>query len=42
MRNVKLFLAMLAFGAFSLNSFAGNYKIDESAVEETIDQAWIV
>lgn len=39
MKNVKLFVAMLAFGAFSLNSFAGNYKIDESAVEETIDQA---
>lgn len=39
MRNLKLFVALLAFSAFSLNASAGDYRLDESSIETTIEQA---
>ena len=39
MKKLKVCLAMLVFGAFAMNVSAGNYKIDEKAIETTIENA---
>lgn len=39
MKNVKLLFAMLTLGVLSLNASAGNYRIDEVAIETAFEQA---